>query len=176
MRRLELLLPLLLAGCPAEGPEDTCVGCLEGEVPVISIPDGLEVPLLTELQGEGWSLDVDADQALSIFADNDDRRADLMAFVLDLDVNVLAGPGVDDYTTEYLNAEWGCSFEPAGNPPPRPRGCPDSTWVAPADGRYRVVIVSTDGTEDVVGYRVRFSIDGDIFSGVRSDVDLRPQS
>lgn len=173
--RLELLIPLLLAGCPAEGPEDTCLGCLEGELEVIDVPEGLEVPPLDELIGEGWSLDVDADEALGIFADNDERRADLMAFVLGPDLDnptVIAGPGVTDFTTEYLNAEWGCSFETAGTGPPRPRGCPDSVWVAPSTGRYTVVMVATDGTEDVVGYRVRFTIEGDVLSGFRSDVNL----
>ncbi len=143
--------------CPSTedpGPDPLPVS---GLVPVLSIPPGHTIP--EELDGDAFAIDVVADSVLSIDADNDERQGDLYVMVFDATDTAVAGPGVDDFRFEFFNADWGCSNEPANNPPERPRGCPDNSFVAPSTGEYTVVIAAHDGTETTVGYTLQAFLD-----------------
>ena len=155
-----LALALLLTACPAEEPEDTCPRCVEGELAIVQVPEGAQVPPLEDLHGDAWDLELSEGELLAVFADNDARAGDLMAFVFDGEGGILAGPGEAGFSAEYLNADWGCSTEPAAHPPARPRGCPDNTWISTVGGAISVVIVATDGDEATVGYRMRVTVEG----------------
>ncbi len=148
----------LLLGCPSGPTADPPAEPIVGDVPVGSVAVGDVLP--TALDGDAFSVPLVSDQLISIFADNDGRAGDLYVMVFDGDDQPAAGPGVADFRDEFLNADWGCSTEPANNPPDRPRGCPDNSFVAEVAGIYTVVIAAHDGLESTVGYSLTAESEG----------------
>lgn len=153
------LLPLLLlVGCPSEEVDEPAVEPVAGLVPVGAVVDGDILPAV--LDGDAFSVSLVSDQFVTVFADNDARRGDLYVVVFDGDDQAVAGPGINAYRDDFLNADWGCSHEPANNPPQRPRGCPDNSFVVEDAGVYTVVISAHDGLEPTVGYSMSLESEG----------------
>lgn len=153
-----LLVALLLAGCPSEVTDDPPAEPVVGLVPVGAVADGAILP--DTLDGDAFNVSVVSDQLIEVFADNDERRGDLYIIVFDGADQLVAGPGINDFRDDYLNADWGCTHEPANNPPQRPRGCPDNSFVATDAGVYTVVIAAHDGLEPTVGYSMTLESEG----------------
>lgn len=149
---------LLLAGCPSTGPDDPPSEPVVGSVPVLEVAPGDVLP--DALDGDAFELALVSDQLLTVFADNDGRAGDLYVMLFDGEDRLVAGPGVADYRDEFLNADWGCSIEPANHPPDRPRGCPDNLFVAATAGLHTLVIAAHDGLDDTVGYALTVESEG----------------
>ncbi len=148
----------MLSGCPTEEVEDPAVEPIRGLVPVGVVQEGDLLPRTVD--GDAFEVALVDDQVLTISADNDERAGDLYVMVYDADGLALAGPEVGDFRAEYLNADWACSTEPANNPPDRPRGCPDNTFVSEAAGVYTLIIAAHDGLEATVGYSLSAESEG----------------
>jgi hypothetical protein len=129
-----------------------------GLVPVGTVQDGDLLPRV--LDGDAFSVPLVADQVVTVEANNDERAGDLYVMIFDGDDDLVAGPGVADFRFEYLNADWGCGTEPANQPPDRPRGCPDNTYVVDSSGVHTIVLAAHDGLEASVGYSMTVESEG----------------
>lgn len=149
---------LWLAACPTSDPADPPTEPVSGDVPVGEVAVGDLLP--ATLDGDAFELALVSRQLVTVFADNDERAGDLYVMVFNGEGALVAGPGVADYRAEYLNADWGCSTEPANRPPDRPRGCPDNEFIAETAGFYTLVIAAHDGLETTVGYALTAESEG----------------